>query len=533
MKGTMGVYVASMCGFVPSFGTSLPSKSKPAPISAMGNSTAGGGSSSSSAVNAPNQALLAKAAFSQGNSLFQKGDVEGALKLFLRAVDLDDSHGLALTNIGNVYLQQKQLDKALVYHDRALIHRVDSCVAHYNVGVARHQLGKLPLAIESYVTALSLESTHVNARYNLALAYQDDNQLQMAIEEYRKLLAIVPEHLEGALNLCNVYYAQQIGFSDIEKCYLDIIEGTATPMPKALVNLASLYHAHARATSPVGGSSSSVDVSGTAQSFTDSAIKYYQLALTHDAKNQMALHGLYSIAAADQNTLTQHKEMSKAYIEELFDSYSFHFDDSLRNLQYNAHVLVARAGRTALLHHLGAALDGVEILALDLGCGTGLLCVPLRETGAVNLHITGVDISSKMVAKANLRDCYNKTVVRDVDTYLSESFDSGGGQYLIALAADVLVYFGNLETVLENTRKVLKKNGVFAFTVEKQLHAQAESECGFSLQFSGRFAHSFCYLKKVVNAQVCFKTLDIEDVVPRIDKGESVQGLLVTLQNIC
>ena len=77
---------------------------------------------------------------------------------------------------------------------------------------------------------------------------------------------------------------------------------------------------------------------------------------------------------------------------------------------------------------------------LDLGCGTGLganFYRPFAET------LTGVDISPKMLEKAEEKKLYDRIHVFDMlqKWEFTEKFD-------LIYSSDVFVYFGNLEPII-------------------------------------------------------------------------------------
>ena len=86
--------------------------------------------------------------------------------------------------------------------------------------------------------------------------------------------------------------------------------------------------------------------------------------------------------------------LPQAYVARLFDDYAWRFDKHLiKNLGYRAPALIAEA--------LSAVASGRRFAAaLDLGCGTGLMGEAL--CGRID-HLTGVDLSAGMIAKARER----------------------------------------------------------------------------------------------------------------------------------
>lgn len=115
--------------------------------------------------------------------------------------------------------------------------------------------------------------------------------------------------------------------------------------------------------------------------------------------------------------------------------------------------------------------------ALDLGCGTGLAGPRLRQE---RRRLVGVDLSSKMLAKAAERGVYDELIEAELLSYLrstSERFD-------LVLAADTLVYLGDLAPFFAAAARATVAGSLIAFNIETLEGAP------YRLQPSGRFAHN-------------------------------------------
>jgi predicted TPR repeat methyltransferase len=164
-----------------------------------------------------------------------------------------------------------------------------------------------------------------------------------------------------------------------------------------------------------------------------------------------------------------------AHVEKLFDEYAPRFERALVDgLGYCAPARL----RAALLAEAAAsgAADLGRWRALDLGCGTGLAGAALKDlTG----RLEGVDLSARMLAKARARGLYDELAQGD----LLEALELRAGPYDLIVAADVLIYLGDLASLFARVARRLAPGGRFAFTLEK---ADAP---GWHLQESRRYAH--------------------------------------------
>lgn len=195
------------------------------------------------------------------------------------------------------------------------------------------------------------------------------------------------------------------------------------------------------------------------------------------------------------------ERLPSAYVEGLFDDYAHRFEASLvGKLGYCgpellAQVLPARLGRV-----------------LDLGCGTGLMGVAIRERASL---LEGWDISAAMLRQAKAKKVYDVLDKRDLNTLqiTEASWDT-------ILAADVLIYIGALERLVGWVAGSLVPGGKFAFTVE------ASAGEGFVLGDARRYAHSEGYLRDLLD-QAGFKAVTIHRDTLRTDRGRPVEALVV------
>jgi predicted TPR repeat methyltransferase len=166
---------------------------------------------------------------------------------------------------------------------------------------------------------------------------------------------------------------------------------------------------------------------------------------------------------------------SQGYARNLFNNYALYYDQHMRGaLHY------------AIPHHIGRLLHKLLCdkitYAVDLGCGTGLSGIVLREWST---HLTGVDISEKMLAQANQKDIYDTLIEAEIVTFLQHDHLS----YQLIVAADVLPYLGELDSLFAAIHHRLEKEGLFIFT-----HEMNETE-PWTLQDSARFNHHCDYIK--------------------------------------
>jgi predicted TPR repeat methyltransferase len=207
------------------------------------------------------------------------------------------------------------------------------------------------------------------------------------------------------------------------------------------------------------------------------------------------------------NALPAADAMSPAFVAGLFDQYADRFD---------THLVGALAYRGPEL--IAAAL-GVRRFreALDLGCGTGLMARALQgRTDAID----GVDLSPRMIEKARATGLYRTLTTGEAVAAL----DASSERCELILAADVVVYIGDLAPLFSSAARRLKAGGVFAFT------AQSFGGDGFRVGPDLRCHHSETYLRATAEmAGLAFESL--APCVTRCDAGNPVSGFLGLLRH--
>lgn len=230
------------------------------------------------------------------------------------------------------------------------------------------------------------------------------------------------------------------------------------------------------------------------------AEKSLRLALDNDPDDRTGAGALLEglSAGADSQTLPP------AFVRALFDTYADRFDRELvGKLRYDA--------PSALRALLDAEKIGPGLDVMDAGCGTGLAGVVLRDLAAT---LAGFDLSPRMVERARARGLYDDLWVGEFVAGLSTRPE--GCDLLVA--ADVLVYLGDLGPVMQAAALALRPGGWFAFTCE----AAADPD-GFLLHEGRRFAHGDGHIRASA-AAAGLQVQVLRAHSSRHDRGRPVPG---------
>lgn len=203
---------------------------------------------------------------------------------------------------------------------------------------------------------------------------------------------------------------------------------------------------------------------------------------------------------------------SAAYVAQHFDGFADTFEDTLvGRLGYRGHEFVVEALRDAL----PAGATGLDVL--DAGCGTGL-CGPLLRPLAKRL--LGMDLSPRMLELASTSGVYDDLLEAEIE----ESLLATPGEYDVIVAADVMSYFGALDSVLRASARALRPGGTIVFTVER------DGGTGYVLRSSGRYAHSGAHIRAAA-AQAGLTVRLLRECELRQEAGREITGLVALLRS--
>ncbi|WP_440967865.1 tetratricopeptide repeat protein [Massilia sp. GER05] len=487
----------------------------------------------------------------QAVRLHQQGRLEQAQALYRHVLDLDPRQFDALHLLGVIERQRGHPGRAVELIEEALRIDPQQARAHCNLGAALQDLGRTDAALASYEAALRLDPGYALAWDNRGNTLRRLGRLADALDSYERALGIAPA-------LADAWCHRAIALHDLGRhadaaasaeqalamrpAYADAFVALGHAL-QALDHHADSVDAYdsALALAPRADTwcargaalKKSGDLAGALHSYEqalavrpdyalaehyrantlrglgrrDAAVASYRRALDLGADADEIGFSLAALGEAEQPDAAP-----ADYVKHLFDQYAGRFDRHLVDvLGYRTPALL-----DALLRpHLAA--PPVQA-ALDLGCGTGLCATFLRPLAR---HVTGVDLSQRMLDKAAALDLYDDLTCADIVDWLAERPASCD----LAVAADVLVYLGDLSPLFARVRRALHAGGLFALSCE----ALDEDDRGYALQPSNRFAHALGYVQTTAQA-AGFDIVAAERAVLRQDHGRDIAGHLVLLR---
>ena len=116
----------------------------------------------------------------------EKGDLDGAIAKYQRALELHLNYPEALYNLGSALLQKDKPGDAIQLCEQALRLQPNDPDAHVILGNAFMAQRDVDRAIHHYRQALALDPDNSNAHYNLGVALKDKGESEQAAREFEK-----------------------------------------------------------------------------------------------------------------------------------------------------------------------------------------------------------------------------------------------------------------------------------------------------------------------------------------------------------
>jgi len=414
----------------------------------------------------------------------QLGHLDAAEALYLRALEADASEPDALTLLGTLHLQRGDLAAAVPFAAKAVLVDPRAATAFNNLGLILKQAGQTGAAASCYQKAILIDDGFADAHSNLGVVLKAEGHILRAIECYKRALDHDPTLGEAYNNLGNAY--QEIGeLSEAVEAYLQASER----MPDS-----DTIHYN-------------VGMLLDRQGQPDEALVHLRRALEINPKREDASH---LVAALEGRTT---RTAPADYVRKLFDDYAPRFEAHLvGDLKYRTHIELVGL----LEQHRG---ERRFARAADLGCGTGLVGGSVR---ALVDTLIGVDLSEKMLRRAEIKGTYDTLYASDIDTYLGDEVEPLD----LVLASDVFVYIGALDTTMRLIAERMRTRGLLAFSVEAEVPAAS-----WVLRSSGRYGHGDAYISTLLEENG-FRTVDKLHTTLRQDRGKPIAGIIYLAEKI-
>lgn len=420
-----------------------------------------------------------------GKALRDQRKTDDAIDCCRKAIALRPDLTEAVNNLGNALMDQQRLDEAIGCYRRVVEAEPRHAEAHYNWANALHQQGSRDEAVIRYRSALSLKPNLLQARLNLGNALLERGDLDEAEACYRAALAIDPSFAQAHLNLGNLLLEQGRAAEAIEclRTALSLDPDSVT----AWISTGDAFRERGD---------------------TERAIRCYERAIGIDPGNVVAVHLLTALRGGESPC------SPVPYVVHLFDHMAGTFDAHLVD---RLHYSVPQ-GLAKLVGDFAPTLpDGGDLL--DLGCGTGLAGAAMARYAR---RMVGIDLSSRMLEKAREKGLYERLEHSELLAMMRKEPEAS---FDLIVAADLFIYIGEIDAVMAEARRLLRRDGLFAFSIEA-----LASTADYRLMPTTRYAHSTGYIDRLAT-QNRFTVERMVSAPLRLENDLPVPGWLFLLQH--
>jgi len=457
-------------------------------------------------------------------ALLHMGRAAEALECFEHASLLDGGRVELLSARATALLSLNRLDEALAGFDHALRCFPGHAVSWSNRGNALVSLRRFEGAVASYDRALAIqpdliEASH-NRKYALGMSYFERGRFEEAQYILDEALRLNPNLLDGVC-IRGIALLRLKRYQEAIACFDHALAANPSFI-EALSNRATAYLESNRAEQALAGFDETLKldpahaISWNNRGNALMVLKRYEDALA-SYERALAIQPEFPEARDNRdNALFALRRLSRcppAYMRALFDDYCAYYDAAMvEGLNYRGHIHLRD-----LAERVVPGLQAPRCI-LDLGSGTGLVVEVFKDL-ARGGRLDGIDLSPLMIQAARARGIYDDLILGDLEMVLFRS----NRLYDLILAADTIVYFGDLGRVFRGVAQCLEPGGLFIFAVE------ASSGETWEQMPSNRFGHSDAYLRaEAAQAQLNF--IAIANCAIRREFNDPVSGFAVALQ---
>lgn len=128
-----------------------------------------------------------------------------AIEFFQKAINLEPTNPVLHTELGKMYLNKRELDKAKEEFEKAIDLKKDYYDAKVQLALVFERKGDNDKAIETLKEVLSQNPNYINAIFNLGRIYYNQNEIDLAISQFENVLFLFPNHSNSLLSLAFCY----------------------------------------------------------------------------------------------------------------------------------------------------------------------------------------------------------------------------------------------------------------------------------------------------------------------------------------
>ncbi|MBE6451780.1 MAG: tetratricopeptide repeat protein [Alphaproteobacteria bacterium] len=460
-----------------------------------------------------------------GNCFDAMGESEQAISYYKKATRLNPVSETSLIALSNIYYNRADYENAVKFARRLLRKSPDNASALLCLGNIAYCKSDYETALHYYETVYKNNNASYIAVINMANTFYDLLRYVKAVDFAKKALKLYPSSVDAYIILGNSYIELE-KHEKAEKSLLRALE-FKDDNPWIYNALSRLYQKTERWESALETGWNAVIC--TNKTHQDQHINFgYLLYECVDEKgkelaeryaqkwlNRYPDEKIVSYMATSILNNEHLKSADADYVKKIFDAFAGDFDSTLSGLEYQVPEHIAGCVKANFYKPFYK-----HIKYLDLGCGTGLCGKAVKAVIGWS-HVTGVDLSEKMLLQAKSKYVYDRLAMDEIINFLSVE----DKKYHLITAGDVFTYFGDLQKLINLISLALADNGQLVFTVSDNYINSDD----YHLTPSGRFVHNSDYVLKVLKKNG-LKKLSVERKPLRNEGDRVIYGFVIAAQ---
>lgn len=460
-----------------------------------------------------------------GNLYWAQNKIDEAKEAFIKALSIDDKYIEAKTNLAELENDIETLQKINVNNPQALyylgrrvfnacdfaksaeyLQNADNLIADDEIktmlGETFLALGKNEDALQKFYQALQINEHNVTALVNIADLEAQNRNFKEAEKYYHKAIDADSKNLRAHANYANMLCQNKRTLEALEEYRNAVI--ISPQSPELSYNLALILKS-------LEEYEQALDLMFNAfyldSSHTDWSLNIAEtLILFHEKAPEKAkkiCENWYE--KMPDNLVVKHlwgainhktDDDENKYNQLLFDTFAETYEKTLHDINY------------AVVDKIAELYTPFKGKILDLGCGTGLLGVKIKNN---DNQIYGVDISENMLKITVAKKIYTDLKNQDIREYLKNPHP----KFDCAIAADVFCYFGDLADIF---------NAIYPTRLIFSVESSENTE-NYVLQANGRYQHNPQHLKQILQS-AGYIDVRAEPLVLRQENGKNIDGYI-------
>lgn len=454
-----------------------------------------------------------------GLALYEMGEKNKAFEAHKKAISIETNHLGAHYNLALLHMSQGEYEQA--QHLLIQAHEIDpdDIEVLNNLGNTYLHHGDVSASRQYYALALAQEPYYIEAMYNMAMTYETTGDYVEVKRRLQTILEIHPKNIRAMRKLADIM----------------MVEHNYYGAEQVLHMTSQISPDHAPTWSKIADCliqqdeySSAITVLERALELEDSAYTWIQLGVVQrelQSKQTLPISN-DDIAHSFRQALRLNPDSGKAqyllhmvegntpdrapsdYVANLFDFYAPKFEEHLVDIlgyQTPQKLKDFLFAHTAQRHFTNI---------FDLGCGTGLM------GSIMHAHcdaLFGLDLSTLMIQEAKKKNIYTQLLQDDLFSIPKHDLPAMD----LLIAADVLVYIGNLQPLFDLLAYTMNEKAYLLFSVE-------ECPKDFILGSEARFLHSLAHITTSLPPSI--QIIATQRAPLRKNNDLWVEGLLILAQ---